>query len=49
MTLPVFPLFGLALWGQRLHHLISEKVYRYGVYTLLLIAAVSLMVKGLFM
>ena len=50
MSLPVFPLFGLALFGgQRLHHLISEKVYRYSIYTLLFIAAVSLILKGVLM
>ncbi len=48
MSLPAFPLFGVALvGGQWLHHLISEKAYRLSVYTLLFIAAVSLTLKGL--
>jgi len=46
-SLPALPLFGVALVvGHRIHHLISEKVYRYSVYTLLFAAAVSLTLKG---
>lgn len=47
-SLPALPFFGVALVvGHRIHHLISEKVYRYSVYTLLFAAAVSLTLKGL--
>ncbi len=47
-SLPALPFFGVALVaGHRIHHLISEKVYRYSVYTLLFVAAVSLTLKGL--
>ncbi len=47
-SLPALPFFGVALVvGHRIHHLISEKVYRYSVYTLLFVAAVSLALKGL--
>lgn len=47
-SLPALPFFLVALViGHRIHHLISEKAYRYSVYTLLLAAAVSLTLKGL--
>jgi len=47
-SLPALPFFAVALVaGHRIHHLISEKVYRYSVYTLLFVAAVSLTLKGL--
>ena len=47
-SLPALPFFGVALVaGHRIHHLISEKVYRFSVYTLLFAAAVSLTLKGL--
>ena len=50
MSLPALPLFGVALvGGQRLHHLISEKTYRICVYSLLVVAAVSLLLKGFLM
>ena len=48
MSLLALPFFAVALVvGHRIHHLISEKVYRYSVYTLLFAAAVSLTLKGL--
>ena len=47
-SLPALRLFGVVLVvGHRIYHLISEKVYRYSVYTLLFAAAVSLTLKGL--